>query len=74
MSNLLLALSTKANFIIMSIFAFAGIISLFQINSALADRKKIGKVFLAVGIICIIIAGIFLYKVVHVAGVSRFDQ
>jgi hypothetical protein len=44
------------------ILAFAGVISLFHINSAVADAHKLNGLFTIGGIACLIGAAYFLYK------------
>jgi len=47
----------------MVIFAFGGVISFFQVDSALADEKDINWLFITLGVIGILAAAFCLKKV-----------
>lgn len=61
-------MSTKLLFVFMSIAAFLSIISFFQVNSYLADRKKWNGLFKVLGVVFLAVAVFFLVKVIGQSG------
>jgi len=60
----------KLYHLIWGAFSFAGVISLFQINSYWADKHNFNGFFgwLGIGIACLLVAAYFLYKVIKNTG------
>lgn len=61
MMNLLLAINPQGWFAISSAISFAAMILFFNVNSALADRKKWNKAFIVIGIILALLAIALMY-------------
>lgn len=62
---------TRKWFLIMCGFAFASVISFFQINSAFADKHNANTVFLIAGIVLGVAAIFCLLKVIKYGGTSK---
>lgn len=62
---------TRKWFIWTCVFAFASVISFFQINSALADEKNLNGVFTGAGIVFGVIAIYCLIKVIKYGGTPK---
>lgn len=56
-------MSTKKLFILMTIFAFVGAISFFQVNSYFGDQHHFNGGFITIGCVCALVAAYFLYRV-----------
>ena len=67
-------MSTKLLFVFMSIAAFLSIISFFQVNSALADRKKWNGLFKVLGVVFAAVAVYFLFQVIGQSGTGIDDE
>lgn len=69
----LLALTVKTKWFIMAGFAFASVISFFQINSALADRKKLNTMWKVLGVVFGIVAIVLLIMVASEGGTPKAE-
>ena len=59
---------TRKWFVVMTIFAFASVISFFQINSAFADKHNANTAFLIGGIVLGLVAVYSLIKTMKYGG------